>query len=172
MNTFDITRRNGDVHTVMVDDEDYDEVMKYNWQVQTYYSGTYAYVTRAEYYYENGKRKQKTIRLHRQILGLLDGNIKADHRDHNGLNNQRSNLREATQQENQFNRNKPRHYRGAATSSKYKGVSWEKSTNSWRARIQISGIVKQLGRFKDEYEAHLAYESAARKYQGEYKNKI
>lgn len=169
MRTFDITRRNGDVHTIMVDDEDYDEVMKHKWQVQTYCSGTYTYVTRAEYYFENGKRKQKTIRLHRQILGLPDGNTKVDHRDHNGLNNQRENIREATQQENQFNRNKPKHYRGSPTSSVYKGVIWEKSTNSWRARIQIGGIVKHLGRFHDEYEAHLAYESAAAKYQGEFK---
>lgn len=45
-------------------------------------------------------------------------------------------------------------------SSKYKGVLWEKHANSWRARITINNKIHHLGMFKDEYDAHLAYQNA------------
>lgn len=45
-------------------------------------------------------------------------------------------------------------------SSKYKGVSWHKSRNKWRAQITINGKRKHLGYFSEEYDAHLAYERA------------
>ena len=53
-------------------------------------------------------------------------------------------------------------------SSKYKGVSWEKSRGLWHAAIEFSGHRKFLGRFKDEHEAHLAYCRAADEVFGEF----
>lgn len=46
------------------------------------------------------------------------------------------------------------------TSSKYKGVSWNKYSKSWTAKIRIGGIKRHLGYFKKELEAHEAVENA------------
>ena len=43
-------------------------------------------------------------------------------------------------------------------SSIYKGVSFHKSTNRWRAVIRIEGKQKHLGTFSNDRDAHLAYE--------------
>ncbi len=60
----------------------------------------------------------KKIKMHRLILGLTDSNICCDHRDMNGLNNQRYNLRACTHTENKKNTVKY-----ANNKSGYKGVS-------------------------------------------------
>jgi hypothetical protein len=58
---------------------------------------------------------------------------------------------------------KPKEY-----SSKYKGVSWNKSLNKWVAQINVDGKQKYLGTFTDEYEAHLAYQKALNEYQNKF----
>jgi hypothetical protein len=46
------------------------------------------------------------------------------------------------------------------SSSDYTGVSWHKPTKKWQATISINSKLKHLGLFTDEYQAHLAYQSA------------
>lgn len=58
------------------------------------------------------------------------------------------NLREANKSQNGFNTNKQKN-----KSSKYKGVSFDKSRNKWCARIKT----KYLGRFNTEEEAARSY---------------
>lgn len=161
MKSFIIKQKDGTEHVVMVDDTDYDEVMKYKW---------YVYKSK-ETYYVRGRQAKKQVHLHRYLLGLTNPKIQIDHRDHNGLNNQRDNLRIATNQQNQFNRQKTKLIKGMTPTSLYKGVSWKKSHKKWYAQIQTNGKTKHIGLFTDEYEAHLAYNSAAEKIQGEYKYK-
>jgi len=165
MKSFNITQRNGNQHTVLVDDADYDEVMKYKWHVSdgrnTFYVGRNKYLGTFD-----GKKKYKYLQIHRQLLDLTDPKIEVDHRDHNGLNNQRENLRVANHNQNQHNQ-APR----KNTSSKYKGVSWDKSNKKWQANIKINGKQKKLGRFTNEYEAHLIYEKAAKELFGEFNYK-
>ena len=43
------------------------------------------------------------------------------------------------------------------SSSKFKGVSWHKSRNKWRAYINLDNIQYHLGYFNDEIEAAKAY---------------
>jgi hypothetical protein len=43
-------------------------------------------------------------------------------------------------------------------SSKYKGVSWDKKLNKWRAMISINGKLKHLGYFNCELLAYHEYE--------------
>lgn len=96
------------------------------------------------------------IRMHRQILGLTNGQ-RVDHIDGNGLNNTRANLRIATQTENMRNRPKFR-----ARTSRYKGVS--RHGNAWLVHVQG----KHVGRFKSELDAARAYDRAALAAYGEF----
>ena len=43
--------------------------------------------------------------------------------------------------------------------SKYVGVSWDKVRNNWMAYITINKKYLYLGRFDNEYDAHLAYQN-------------
>ena len=74
--------------------------------------------------------------------------------DGNKLNNSLENLRWATPQENARNVTKRTTNK---TSSKYKGVSFEKERNRWRAQVTINKKGHKLGRFKTEAEAGQAY---------------
>lgn len=136
----------------LVDDSDFDWLNQYKW---------YAIKTR------NGFKaaRLKTVLMHRVILGLRDPKILGEHRDGNGLNNQRSNLRTATKRQNEQGFITLR----AGKTSRFRGVYFHKHTNKWMARIQ-SGPEQScyLGIFSDEVSAALAYDQASRKYFGEF----
>jgi hypothetical protein len=51
----------------------------------------------------NERGRKSTIKLHRFILGITDPKVKVDHKNHNGLDNRRENLRDCTQAENGAN---------------------------------------------------------------------
>ncbi len=51
-------------------------------------------------------------------------------------------------------------------SSKFKGVSWNKSRRIWKVQIQFEGQRKYLGGFTDEIEVAKAYNTAALEYFG------
>ncbi len=72
-----------------------------------------------------------------------------DHIDNNKLNNRKDNLQIVTQRINNL--------KDSISTSKYPGVSWEKSCNKWRAEIRIDGKNKFLGRFTQEIDAAEAY---------------
>ena len=103
----------------------------------------------------NGKR----ILLHKYLTSF---NM-TDHKDGNGLNNQRSNLREATREQNQMNQ-RPR----VNTTSKYKGVFWNKLTGKWESKVIAYGNIKRLGAFDSEIDAARAYNESAKEMQGEF----
>lgn len=88
-----------------------------------------------------------------------------DHCDGNKLNNALSNLRWCTNVEN--SRNTLKRY---GTSSHYKGVSYDKRTKKWRARIVVDGSEIFLGRHSTQEEAANAYNEAAKKFHKEFAN--
>lgn len=106
----------------------------------------------------SNERPRKTIRMHRIICGTPG---RVDHRDGNGLNNRRSNLRPATSSQNKAN---SRVYRTNRVG--LKGV--QVCRNRWRARIRFHGALMHLGVFPSPEEAALAYDRSAVRLFGEF----
>lgn len=105
-------------------------------------------------------------KMHRLLLGLThkDGII-VDHIDGDGLNNQRSNLRIVTTQQNGFNRRN-----NINSFSKYKGVNYHKKQKTFRANIKINGKPIFIGNYKSEIDAARAYNEKAKELFGEFAN--
>jgi hypothetical protein len=139
----------------LVDDEDFERVNAYKWQVLIGRSNVYARHT--------SSIDRKDILMHRFILGVTDKASKVDHEDHYGLNNQRYNLRSATNQENCFNQRA-----SSDNTSGYKGVCWKKGRNKWVAMIRLNGKLLHLGYFISIEDAARAYDTASVKYFGEF----
>lgn len=79
----------------LVDDADYEWVSRYKW---------HAYRSRNTWYAKT-RIGSTYVKLHRLLMGLLPGGrLQVDHHNHNGLDNQRRNLRVVSNQENQWNR--------------------------------------------------------------------
>jgi len=102
--------------------------------------------------------------MHRVVMGVKDSDIQVDHIDHNGLNNQKYNLRLCTLVQNSHNQRK----RARVCSSKFKGVN-SSHEGKWEARIRVgNGKRIRLGTFTTEIEAAEAYKSAAETLHGEF----
>lgn len=129
----------------LVDDEDYDYLMQWKWTYKKQKTNEYA--ARNE---PIGNGKRKTVKMHREIMKFP--NCDVDHKDSNGLNNQKYNLRIATRSQNLMNGRKRNN-----TSSIYKGVSYYYWIGKYCARIRINGKLKFLGNFDNEIDAALAY---------------
>ena len=132
----------------LVDEEDYSFLSQHSWHANPARVGWYAART------ANGT----TVYMHRAIVKPESGEH-IDHRNRNGLDNRRCNLRVATLRQNLAN-SRPRNGCG----SRYKGVSWHKQDGLWRA--YIAG--KHIGLFRDEVAAALAYDVAALDRWGEF----
>ncbi len=142
----------------IVDDGDYEFLIQWKWKYSNH-----GYAVRNHHIgMVDGKRIQKRIYMHRLIIGALSGQY-TDHINGEVLDNRRCNLRICTNQQNAANSKKW----SIATSSKYKGVSWDKVNKKWTA--QIGGEErKHLGRFSSEIEAAKAYNKAALERHGEF----
>lgn len=135
----------------IVDDEDFDLLSAYTWKLQ---NGSSKYTKK---YYGSRAVKvdgvEKYQLMHRIIMGVSDKSVQVDHIDGNGLNNQRSNLRICNSSQNNKNRNKM----NKKTTSIFKGVCFDKSRQLYNAAIRIDGKCKNIGRYKTEAEAAMAY---------------
>ena len=139
---------------VLVDDEDYKWLNKQNWCRLKCKNSSYAKFDRRV----DGKKV--SFLMHRIILNAKPHQF-VDHRDGNGLNNQRFNIRICTKSENGMNQ-KPQKGR----TSQYKGVCRFRS--KWQAGIKKDGKRKLLGIFSDEIEAAKAYDKKAIEFFGEF----
>lgn len=139
----------------VVDDEDYAALSMHKWSVLKVHQAN-----RALYYAKcqvSEGSVHRTILMHRQVMGD-PGDVLIDHRDGDGLNNKRTNLRECSHSQNHQNGNSTH----LNKTSRFKGVNWDVSHQRWLARICVSGKQISLGRFKKEVEAAEVYDNAAR----------
>ena len=146
----------------LIDNEDYDLINQYKWCAVWDNFNWYAVTSLPRL---NGS--QIKLKMHQLIMGrIVDKEI--DHKDGDGLNNQKYNLRFCTNMENQQNQKKCKTYNKRQTSSIFKGVHWNKLSKKWQAQITYRKKHIHLGFFKVETEAALAYNNASLKYFTEY----
>lgn len=151
-------------YVATVDDEDYEWLSQFSWYLHRNAQLTTAYAARSQRKHEikPGERR-RTVFMHREVLGLAIGRTPlADHKDHDGLNNQRSNLRICTEAQNHENQRKTR------GRSRYKGVYWEARKNKWMASIRVAGRTKYISLHTSEEQAGRAYDRAAAEHFGEF----
>ncbi len=105
---------------------------------------------------------RRVVRLHEAVLGQSG----VDHRNGDGLNCRRGNLRPATAAQNAKNR-----ARGRNNTSGFKGVSRATDRdrpNPWHARVMVDRRSVSLGYHATPEEAARAYDAAATKLHGEF----
>lgn len=138
----------------LVDDADFKWLNKLKWCAAKSHRQFYAVTT-------YGKR----ISMHRLILGLNDPSIIVDHRDRNGLNNQRNNIRQANKSQNAQNKI-------GTGEIKYLGVYVKKYKDSRYFIAQIKTAEKNtyIGIYKTPEEAAMAYDRMAKMHHGEFAN--
>ncbi len=151
----------------LVDDKDYDWLNQWKWCANLVHGIWYA--KRAIYTGPKGDKKQTMLKMHRVILDVTNRDIFVDHRDHNGLNNQRYNIRKGTQTDNARNKRSAKN-----ATSKYVGVYMNGNPRviykKWVAKLYTKGVYHYLGNFANEEDAARAYNQAAMKYYGEFAN--
>lgn len=137
----------------IVDEEDYTKVIIYNWKLLRLSH-------RLEYV--RASHKGKKIYLHRLIMGFPENKC-IDHKNHNGLDNRKENLRKCTRAENNMNIPKRKE-----SKSKFKGIFWHPKANKWCAQISINNKMCHIGLFNKEEDAAMAYDEKARIFYGEF----
>ena len=143
----------------IVDDIDYPKIKGFSWYLSREKNGLlYAKA------YVRGSKTYTSVRMHRLLLGLTSRDRRqVDHRNSNGLDNRRKNLRVVSNAQNSMNRRKQ-----AGCLSDYKGVSYDKRKGRWRTMIMKDQRAFHLGFFKSETEAALAYNKRAKELFGEH----
>lgn len=134
----------------LVDEQDFEGVAAASWAPSKTKCTTYA-------------RNSKKQYLHRLIMNAPAG-MEVDHRNGDGLDCRRSNLRVCTAGQNRCNMRKTT----IPKTSRFKGVCWDRTRNKWRATIKLHRQWTYLGRFDNEIDAAKAFDMAARELFGEF----
>lgn len=146
----------GGGYIALVDDDRYEDVNQYHWTAMRGTRGNNVYATR-HFYRDNGTRGLQLMH------GFITGWKLVDHINHDGLDNRMVNLRPDPGGMNQKNRSPQ-----SGTSSPYKGVKLTRRTGRWEAQIRINDHLVNLGTFKLQINAALAYDAVASPLRGEW----
>lgn len=152
MPDLEVIQRDGSRHTILYDEADARLIERYTWGVWQRTPDLFYAVTNLPW--PGGGYVQAKMHI------LLTGQRWIDHRNLNGLDNRRENLRPATFGQNRANR------RGWSRTG-YKGVR-QRPSGRWQAEIRADGHKRYLGTFDTPEEAAAAYSTAAMTIWGEY----
>ncbi len=151
-------------HFAVIGVEDAELVLSKNWHVCDSQHGLYA-ATRE--FPENGK--SYILKMHRLIKGCRRGDgIFVDHRNRNGLDNRRKNLRRCTPAQSINNRGKNKNGRHSQYRGVCRYVGERVRRPLWRAYIVKDYKQTSLGIYESEQEAAKAYNRAAKSLFGEF----
>lgn len=142
--------------TALVDDADHESLVRFEWFALEVNGNWYA----ARKVKVEGR--QATVYMHRQILGHSALPL-IDHKDRNGLNNTRANLRFATRAQNMANTGKQRR-----NTTGFRGVTWIAKLGKWRAQIGFENRKIAAGCHASIVDAAKAYDAKARELFGEF----
>jgi hypothetical protein len=125
----------------LVDASDAEWANQWTWRL--YNTG---YAARCERDFDG---RLRAIMLHRELLGLADGNkLTGDHVNRDRLDNRRANLRSMTKAAQRQNVTSAR-----GATSRFLGVSWHPQCRRWRAKVTANGKQHYLGLFDTEEAA-------------------
>jgi len=129
--------------TILIDDDDYEAVIA---------AGPWHLTACDGNWYASRTVSGQPQRLHTFLTGWQ----LVDHKNGDGLDNTRSNLRPATPGQNSANQRRSRRNK-----SGFKGVGFHKASGLWRAYIGTQCRQRSLGYFRTPEEAARAYDAAA-----------
>jgi hypothetical protein len=107
------------------------------------------------------RANRRFVYLHREIAGPLPTED-VDHKNHDGTDNRRENLRCVPRSLNNANQ------RAKGGKSRFKGVYWHRQIGKWHAHVRRGEIRKSLAVFDCEADAARAYDIAALEMFGNY----
>ena len=137
--------------TFLIDDED----------LGVFKSNLFQVAPRASSFYLFSR---KSNRYFHRVIMKAPKHLWVDHINNDPTDNRKCNLRLIEPRKNMWNRKKC----SKRTSSKYIGVSFEKQTQMWRATAMFKDKYKNLGRYRTENEAALAYNEFIQKNRDEH----
>lgn len=142
-----------DGHFILIDEEDYPIVSRFSWHIKpnrnTFYALTNVRI--------GGRQTQ--VSMHRLIMGLPSSEI--DHKNRNGLDNRKSNLRACTKKQNSYNRVRSNKFG-------FRGVYKPKNSSRYAIQIQKDGKKYHKRGFAAAEEAARAYDLLNKELHGEF----
>jgi hypothetical protein len=164
---FYIQNRKGEMFEVYIDTEDLPRLieLRLSWvaswkpKINSYYITTTEYLGKID-----GKYKYKHWELHRFLLNSQKGDV-TDHKDYNGFNNRKYNLRTTNQSKNSQHKDS----KNKNNKSGYRNVFWNTARGKWQVTICKNYERIDLGYYDDLEEAGRVAAEGREKYFGEFK---
>lgn len=137
----------------LVDASDFERLSKCRWHAMRLTCGQWVAVRNSP---KDDRGRQHRIYMHRAIMDAPKG-MDVDHANHDTLDNRKANLRVCWHAQNMANKR----VQDNPKSSKFKGVSWHRTTGKWQARICQNAHRVYLGCYASEKEAADIYDLAS-----------
>lgn len=141
----------------LIDDDDFDFLSQWKWLFLTGRDKKTGYAAR-----HKDDSRTGWLLMHRVITKAPKGKF-VDHINQDKLDNRKSNLRICTNAQNMMNRGLQ-----SNSSSGFRGVSWNKQHNGWKAYIKRKERQIYIGLYRTKEEAAKAYNQKAKEMFGEF----